>query len=182
MRGHRQRRGAITAGFTLLEILIASFVLLVTALGVVTLFTFSMGSNAAGFESTMTSNLGRSIIEEFLQVPFDSPRLAANADEIARLGRDMHERIAVFADHFTRMGRSIDKAVESYNKAAASLETRVLVTGRKLADRGATSKKELPAADRIDTRTRGLSAPEVADGEDDDELEADDEISEESET
>ena len=37
-------------------------------------------------------------------------------------------------DHWQKMGRSLEKAVESYNSATGSLESRVLVTARKFAE------------------------------------------------
>jgi DNA recombination protein RmuC len=57
--------------------------------------------------------------------------LAENAREISKLGRTLHERIGKLADHFVKLGRSIGHAVEHYNSAMRSLESRVLVTARK---------------------------------------------------
>jgi DNA recombination protein RmuC len=57
--------------------------------------------------------------------------LAENAREISKLGRTLHERIGKLADHFVKLGRSLGHAVENYNSAVRSLESRVLVTARK---------------------------------------------------
>ena len=60
--------------------------------------------------------------------------IADNAREICALGRTLHERIGKLADHFAKLGRSLGSAVENYNSAISSLESRVLVTARKFED------------------------------------------------
>lgn len=70
-----RRQPAGEAGFSLVEVLVAALILLVIALGMVPLFTRSITSNVEGFENTEVSNFARSRAEEFLQYPFNSPRL-----------------------------------------------------------------------------------------------------------
>jgi DNA recombination protein RmuC len=60
--------------------------------------------------------------------------IAENAREICALGRTLHERLGKLADHFSKLGRSLGNAVENYNNAIGSLETRVLTTARKFED------------------------------------------------
>jgi DNA recombination protein RmuC len=81
-----------------------------------------------------------------------------NAEEIRRHGKDLYERIAVLAGHFARLGANIDNVVGSYNAAIGSLESRVLVTARKISELGARTDKELPEPELIDSRPRELSA------------------------
>lgn len=57
--------------------------------------------------------------------------LARHAKEVHRLGRELHERLATVAGHFSRLGGSLDAAVNSYNAAVASIESRLLVTARR---------------------------------------------------
>lgn len=57
--------------------------------------------------------------------------LAENAREICNLGRTMHERLGSLAGHFAKLGKSLDSAVDHYNSAVGSYETRVLSTARK---------------------------------------------------
>lgn len=58
-------------------------------------------------------------------------RIAQNAEEIAALGRQLHERIATLADHFAAVGKRLDSTTKAYNQAVGTLEGRVLVTARK---------------------------------------------------
>ncbi len=58
--------------------------------------------------------------------------LAENAQKISELGRVLYERIETMSEHFGRIGSSLKGAVENYNKAVGSLETRVLVSAREL--------------------------------------------------
>jgi DNA recombination protein RmuC len=62
-------------------------------------------------------------------------RVAEEAEQVALLGRELHDRLAVFDDQLTELGKGLQRAVTSYNRALGSLETRVLVTARKLGAR-----------------------------------------------
>lgn len=81
-----------------------------------------------------------------------------NAEEIRRHGKDLYDRIALLAGHFAKLGGNLESAVVSYNSALGSLETRVLVTARKIAELGARSDKELPEPSQLDSHPRELSA------------------------
>lgn len=86
--------------------------------------------------------------------------LSKNAEQIARLGQELHERLQTLSEHWMKVGRSLSTAVDSYNQAVASLESRVLVSARKLKDHGAAplGNKELVTLEPIDKLVRG-SAP-----------------------
>lgn len=77
-RRQRRNRG-VSPGFSLIEVLIAGAILLVVALGTLPLFTRAMISNKSGAESTSVSNFARERLEEFNQLPFDSPDLTIDA-------------------------------------------------------------------------------------------------------
>lgn len=68
-------------------------------------------------------------------------KIAENAQKISILGRDLFERLCAYAEHMTKVGRSLDSAVKAYNKAVGSLESRVLVTGRKFVELGVVSEE-----------------------------------------
>jgi DNA recombination protein RmuC len=85
--------------------------------------------------------------------------VAESARTIARLGRDLHDRLGVFAKHFAKVGRSLDGAVGAYNEAVGSFETRVLVAARKFPEHGAGTD-ELPQPSPIERQSRPLAAAE----------------------
>jgi DNA recombination protein RmuC len=87
--------------------------------------------------------------------------LEKNVEEISKLGRELYERIATMSEHFGRVGTSLKGAVDNYNKAMASLETRVLVSARRFEELKATDTgKELPAPLQIDSTPRMVAGNE----------------------
>lgn len=82
--------------------------------------------------------------------------LTDNYREVARLGREFYERLATFADRFDDVRKRLDGAVQAYNDAAGSFESRVLVSARRLKELNVTSAEELPPAEPIDTVPRVL--------------------------
>jgi DNA recombination protein RmuC len=85
---------------------------------------------------------------------------AESARTVARLGRELYERLGVFARHFGKVGRSLDGAVAAYNEAVGSFETRVLVTARRFPEHGAGSD-ELPQTSPIERQSRPFVAAEA---------------------
>jgi DNA recombination protein RmuC len=61
-------------------------------------------------------------------------RVAEEAAEVAALGRELHERLAVFDEQLIDLGRGLQRAVTAYNRAVGSLESRVLVSARRLGE------------------------------------------------
>ncbi|MFP5023084.1 DNA recombination protein RmuC [Pseudonocardia phyllosphaerae] len=86
--------------------------------------------------------------------------LARNAAQVHQLGRELHGRLATMGTHVAKLGRSLDSAVDSYNKAVSSLETRVLVSARKLSDLQ-VADADLEAPSTVDRTPRGVAAPEL---------------------
>lgn len=85
-------------------------------------------------------------------------QMAENAEEIRKHGKDLYDRIAVLLNHFTKLGASLDQSVKVYNDTMASMESRVMVTARKIGELGARTDKELPPLQPIERRARELSA------------------------
>jgi DNA recombination protein RmuC len=88
---------------------------------------------------------------------WNQEKLARNAQQISALGKELHDRLRLLAGHITSVGTGLDRAVESYNKAVGSLESRVLVSARKFAELGAAVAEDIPELEPIETTARALS-------------------------
>jgi len=84
-------------------------------------------------------------------------KIAESAHQISELGKDLYERLRVFAGHLDKVGRGLDGAVDSYNKAVGSLESRVLVSARRFPELGASASDEIPQPAQIESTTRTLA-------------------------
>ena len=82
--------------------------------------------------------------------------LAENYREVAALGKEFYERLATFSDYFDDLRKKLDGAVQAYNQAVGSLESRVLVSARRLRELDVTTKAEIAPAETIDTVPRVL--------------------------
>lgn len=88
--------------------------------------------------------------------------LTDDAKMLFDLSRELYERFAVLGDKANRLGTAITRTVGAYNQFASSLESRVLVTARKL--QKIDQSKVIDPVDIIDSdkaNLRELSAPEV---------------------
>jgi len=88
---------------------------------------------------------------------WNQEKLARNAQQISELGKELHDRLRLLAGHITSVGTGLDRAVESYNKAVGSLESRVLVSARKFAELGTSVADDIPQIEPIETTARALS-------------------------
>ena len=87
--------------------------------------------------------------------------LAEDAREVHRLGRELHERLGTMAGHLDKVGRSLRASVEAYNAAIGSLESRVLVSARRLGDLGDLPETGSPGP--VDAVPRALTLAAEAD-------------------
>ena len=87
-------------------------------------------------------------------------QMAANAQEVSKLGKDLYDRLRKFTEYFADIGKNLDRALESYNKGVGSLEARVLVTARKFKERGAIAGEEIEVLEPIDKAARALNLDE----------------------
>jgi DNA recombination protein RmuC len=88
--------------------------------------------------------------------------LAKNAQEVADLGKRLYERIAKLGEHWVNVGDRLGKAVDAYNSATTTLETRVLVSARRFQELGAgTEGVEVEAVAAIERVPRRLQAGEL---------------------
>jgi DNA recombination protein RmuC len=86
--------------------------------------------------------------------------VAENAREIHRVSTELYERLATASNHLDKVGRSLAAAVSSYNAFVGSVETRVLVSARRLHDLDVGSGPP-PSLTVVDGGPRPISAPEL---------------------
>jgi DNA recombination protein RmuC len=82
-------------------------------------------------------------------------RLAQNAADVARLGKDLYTRLSAMGDHVASMGKGLTNAVKSYNAFVGSLETSVLPQARKFQELGVEgTAKPLPETPQAEVVVR----------------------------
>ena len=95
-----------------------------------------------------------------IQYAWQQEKLSENALAVFEVGRELYERLSGLGKHLERVGKSLTNAVGSYNQAVGTLETRVLVSARKLSALGVVDA-ELSAPEPISETARPLAAPEL---------------------
>lgn len=88
--------------------------------------------------------------------------LAKNAQEVADLGKQLYERVAKLSEHWSSVGDRLGKAVDAYNSATATLESRVLVSARRFLDlKAAPVDVEVVPVEPLERVPRRLQAAEL---------------------
>lgn len=77
------------------------------------------------------------------------------------LGTELYERVGKLAEHANDLRRAIEKTVDSYNRFAGSLESRVLVTARKFPGIDETKLDAVSAPAALEAAPRRWTAPEM---------------------
>jgi DNA recombination protein RmuC len=77
------------------------------------------------------------------------------------LGNQLYERLGTLAQHADGLRRAIERTVDSYNKFAGSLESRVLVTARQFPGIDETKLAAMPESRPLHASTRRMAAPEL---------------------
>ncbi len=85
--------------------------------------------------------------------------LTDQAKTLFDLSKELYGRLATLAEHADKLRRSIDSTVNSYNQFANSLETRVLVTARKL--NALDESKVIGTAKTVEQSAKQLTAVEL---------------------
>ena len=98
------------------------------------------------------------------QYAWQQEALSQNARAVFDLGRELHARIAGLGRTMDTLGRTLTKAVTAYNQTVGSLESRVLVSARRLSQLGVVDG-ELPSPALVEETARALSAPDLADAQ-----------------
>src|SRR6185436_5372670 len=78
-------------------------------------------------------------------------RLAEEAAEIARLGKELHARLATMGSHVVKLGRNLELATGAYNAFVGSLESQVMTQAKRFealeVSGGAKEIEPLPVVD-----------------------------------
>ena len=86
--------------------------------------------------------------------------LAENAAKISEAGTELHKRLNKFTEYFAKLGRGLNQALNSYDDAVGSFESRVLPQARAMEDLRITaqSDKGIESVPKIGKTARNLAA------------------------
>jgi DNA recombination protein RmuC len=96
-----------------------------------------------------------------IELGWRQERIAAEAKQIASAANDLYGRMGVFLRHLSKTGRQLSSAVNAYNDAVASAESRVLPQMRRFQELGAASEGEMDSPKPIDQSVRTVVAEEL---------------------
>ncbi len=99
-----------------------------------------------------------------VQYAWQQQALSENAREVFELGRELYARLSGLGRHLDKVGKSLTTAVGAYNMAVGTMESRVLVSARRLASLGVVDAELTGPAPVMET-ARPLSAPELVTSE-----------------
>src|SRR5690606_21290729 len=88
--------------------------------------------------------------------------VSAEARNLLNLGTQLFDRLGTLAGHADDLRRALERTVDSYNRFAGSLESRVLVTARRFPGIDASG---LDPAQTITASVRRFAEPELTDPE-----------------
>jgi DNA recombination protein RmuC len=97
------------------------------------------------------------------QYAWQQAALSDNARAVFDLGRELYDRITGLGRHVDSLGKALTNAVSAYNQSVGTLESRVLVSARKLNQLGLVEAGLEPPR-LVEETTRALSAPELIAG------------------
>jgi DNA recombination protein RmuC len=84
--------------------------------------------------------------------------LSKNAELISSLGRELYKRLTDMTAHWEKVGKGLSNAVQAYNSAVGSLESRVLVSARRFMQLG--GEKEIEALEPVAQIPRQIQPPD----------------------
>jgi DNA recombination protein RmuC len=82
--------------------------------------------------------------------------IAKNTEAISQLGAQVYDRMNVLTNHLSDIGSALTKAVETYNRAVGSMESRLLPSVRKFKELGATAAEDIATLEPVDQTPRSL--------------------------
>lgn len=88
--------------------------------------------------------------------------LSRDMATVQQLGKELYGRIGKVAEHLDTLGVHLGKAVTAFNATVGSMESRVLVTARRMHEHG-IADQELPGIRQVDPRPRVVAFAEAQD-------------------
>jgi DNA recombination protein RmuC len=86
--------------------------------------------------------------------------LTTNARELLALGTDLHQRLGTLGRHVTAMGSALRRSVEAYNQMVGTLESRVMITSRRMHELGLV-EEPVPVIPVVQSTPRPLTTTEL---------------------
>lgn len=83
-------------------------------------------------------------------------QLAENAERIREVGEELYRRLATFGEHLTKLGRGLEGAVEHYNRAVGSFESKLMPGARRFSELGVNPPRELTPPTPVEPALRRL--------------------------
>ncbi len=91
---------------------------------------------------------------------------AKNAEDVAKLGKELYKRLSVMGGHAAAVGRALDTAVGKYNQVVGSLESQVMVSARRFEDLQVDHEgKDIAELPPVEQSPRTLSRPELTESD-----------------
>ena len=117
------------------------------------IFDFAIEKNVLVTTPTLLIGLLRTI-----ELGWRQEKIAAEAEAVAREGRELHRRFGTFLDLFAGVGKALDTARKRFNDAAGSAQSRLIPQLRRFEQLGAGSEKAIDPPERIEGEIRELGA------------------------
>ena len=87
-------------------------------------------------------------------------QLAENAERIREVGEELYRRLATFGEHLSKVGRGLETAVENYNRAVGSYESKLIPGARRFSELGVNPPRELEQPTAVEPTLRRLQGGE----------------------
>lgn len=98
-----------------------------------------------------------------VHVGWREKQLSDSAQELFRLGRELHERTAAALERAAKVGEAIESAAKRYNTFVGSVDSRLMPSLRKFEQGGAGSSKKLVELRDVEENARSIQS--LPDGE-----------------
>jgi DNA recombination protein RmuC len=89
-------------------------------------------------------------------------RVAESAQAISELGKALYSRLRLLGEHFQEIQKHLERTNAAYNRAAATLESRVFASARRFKELGAGVGGDLETPPVLDNAPRSIHALELA--------------------